>query len=174
MKRLVAKEWKCRRLQAEVMSTESEGHLEEHVVLQEHWPAFSCVPAPTCQALTWSQVHLSPPTDFPRQWVIRKAGSQMSFSKSHFCTLQLGPVLTIRHNLWTPLWWPNKRKQQEQTLTGDKTRARHNLARSSIPSRGHSSHLTPYLKPSKAARKHANSLPQLAIKHTSCNSLWLG
>lgn len=90
----------------------------------------------------------------------------MSFSKSHFCTLQLGPVLTIRHNLWTPLGWPNKRKQQEQTLTGDKTRTRHNLARQSIHFRDHSSHLTPYLKPTKAARKHANSLQQLAIKHT--------
>lgn len=36
------------------------------VALHELWPAFNCLCAPTCQDLSWSQVHLSPPTDFPR------------------------------------------------------------------------------------------------------------
>lgn len=99
----------------------------------------------------------------------------MSFSKCHFCTLQLGPMLTMMHNLWTPLWWPNKRQQQEQTLKGDKRRARHSLAGSSIPSRGHSSHLTPYLKPTHGCQKTCK-LPTTTWNktHTSCNSRWPG
>lgn len=49
------------------------------------------------------------------------------------------------------------------------------MAGSSIPSRGHSSHLTPYLKPTHGCQKTCK-LPTTTWNktHTSCNSRWPG